>query len=291
MPNTVLREITPLTSYDCFTIFSRNKEEFDFPLHNHEDMELNLILNAKGAKRIVGDHIDEIDNMELVFVGSNLSHGWFTHNCESKNIQEFTIQFHKDLLDDLLLKRNQLNHIRNMFESSQRGILFSTETTKQISPRIMALDKKTGFDSILELLSIFHDLSTSREMKLLSDSTFTKDQFSYNSRRIEKVFEYMNNNFHKEITLAEVAKVANMPDVSFSRFIKKRTGYTFVESLTEIRLGHVSRMLIDTTHSIAEIAYKCGFNNIANFNRIFKSKKGCTPKDFRADYTGNRIFI
>jgi AraC-like DNA-binding protein len=254
-------------------------------------MELNLILNAKGAKRIVGDHIDEIDNMELVFVGSNLSHGWFTHNCESKNIQEFTIQFHKDLLDDLLLKRNQLNHIRNMFESSQRGILFSTETTKQISPRIMALDKKTGFDSILELLSIFHDLSTSREMKLLSDSTFTKDQFSYNSRRIEKVFEYMNNNFHKEITLAEVAKVANMPDVSFSRFIKKRTGYTFVESLTEIRLGHVSRMLIDTTHSIAEIAYKCGFNNIANFNRIFKSKKGCTPKDFRADYTGNRIFI
>lgn len=291
MLDAVLREITPLTSYDCFTIFSRNKAEFDFPLHNHEDMELNLILNAKGAKRIVGDHIEEINDMELVFVGSNLSHGWFTHNCESKNIQEFTIQFHKDLLDDLLLKRNQLNHIRSMFESSQRGILFSDETIKQISPRIMALVKKSGFDSILELLSIFHDLSTSREMKLLSDSTFTKDQFSYNSRRIEKVFGYMNSNFYREVTLAEVAKVANMPDVSFSRFIKKRTGYTFVESLTEIRLGHVSRMLIDTTHSIAEIAYKCGFNNIANFNRIFKTKKGCTPKDFRADYTGNRIFI
>jgi AraC-like DNA-binding protein len=254
-------------------------------------MELNLILNAKGAKRIVGDHIDEIDNMELVFVGSNLSHGWFTHNCTSKNIQEFTIQFHKDLLDDLLLKRNQLNHIRKMFEGSQRGILFSAETVKQISPRIMNLDKMTGFDSILELLSIFNDLSTSRDIKLLSDSTFTKDKFSYNSRRIEKVFEYMNNNFHKEITLAEVAKVANMPDVSFSRFIKKRTGYPFIESLTEIRLGHVSRMLIETTHSIAEIAYRCGFNNIANFNRIFKSKKGCTPKDFRADYSGNRVFI
>ena len=85
--------------------------------------------------------------------------------------------------------------------------------------------------------------------------------------------------------------VANMPEASFSRFIKKRTGYTYLDSLTEIRLGHVSRMLIETTHSIAEIAYKCGFNNIANFNRIFKNKKGCTPKDFRADYTGNRIFI
>lgn len=291
MVNNVIREITPLTSYDCFTIFSRDKKEFDFPLHNHEEMELNLILNAKGAKRIVGDHIEEIGNIELVFVGSNLSHGWFNHNCESEDIKEVTIQFHKDLLDDIFLRRNQLNHIRKMFEGSQRGILFSQETIKQISPRILALDKKTGFDSILELFSIFHDLSISRDMKLLSDSTFTKEQFNYNSRRIEKVFDYMNKNFHKEITLAEVAKVANMPEASFSRFIKKRTGYTYVDSLTEIRLGHVSRLLIDTTHSIAEIAYKCGFNNIANFNRIFKNKKGCTPKDFRADYTGNRVFI
>lgn len=291
MINNVIREITPLTLYDCFTIFSRNKKEFDFPLHNHEEMELNLILNANGAKRIVGDHIEEIGNKELVFVGSNLSHGWFTHNCINEDIQEVTIQFHKDLLDDIFLRRNQLSYIRKMFEGAQRGILFSPETIDQIAPRILALDKKTGFDSILELFSIFHDLSISRDMKLLSDSTFTKEQFNYNSRRIEKVFEYMNNNFHKEITLAEVSKVANMPEASFSRFIKKRTGYTFVDSLTEIRLGHVSRMLIETTHSIAEIAYKCGFNNIANFNRTFKSKKGCTPKDFRADYTGNRIFI
>ena len=291
MINNVIREITPLTLYDCFTIFSRDKKEFDFPLHNHEEMELNLILNASGAKRIVGDHIEEIGDMELVFVGSNLSHGWFTHNCKSEHIKEVTIQFHKDLLDDIFLRRNQLNYIRKMFEGSQRGILFSQETILQISPRILALDKKTGFDSILELFSIFHDLSVSRDMKLLSDSTFTKEQFNYNSRRIEKVFEYMNKNFHKEITLAEVAKVANMPEASFSRFIKKRTGYTYVDSLTEIRLGHVSRMLIDTTHSIAEIAYKCGFNNIANFNRIFKNKKGCTPKNFRSDYTGNRVFI
>lgn len=291
MLDSVLWEITPLTSYDCFALFTRNKEEFNFPLHNHEDMELNLILNANGAKRIIGDHIEEISDIELVLVGSNLSHGWFTHNCTTKNINEFTIQFHKDLFDDLLLKRNQLHHIRNMFENSQRGISFSAETVKRISPRIIGLNKKTGFDSILELLSIFHDLSTSREMKLLSDTTFTKEQFSHNSRRIEKVFNYMNSNFHREISLEEVSKVANMPNVSFSRFIKKRTGFTFVESLTEIRLGHVSRMLIDTTHSIAEIAYKCGFNNIANFNRVFKKQKKCTPKDLRANYASGRVFI
>jgi AraC-like DNA-binding protein len=287
----IVREITPLTQNDCFTIFSREKSEFDFPLHNHDDMELNLILDAAGAQRIVGDHIGEIEACELVCVGSNLAHGWFTHNCTSKNIKEVTIQFHKDLFDDRFLKRNQLINIRNMFENSKRGVLFSKATIESITPRILNLSKKSGFDSILELLSIIHDLSISRDVKLLSDSTFTIEQFSYNSRRVERVFEFMNNNFSKQITLTDVAKIANMPEASFSRFIKKRTGYSFVDSLTEIRLGHVSRMLIDTTQSIAEVAFKCGFNNMANFNRTFKKKKGYTPKEFRENYVGKRIFI
>ncbi|TDO24235.1 AraC family transcriptional regulator [Pedobacter duraquae] len=291
MLKNVIREITPLTQNDCFTIFSRKKTEFDFPLHNHEDMELNLVLNASGAKRIVGDHIGEIDDMELVLVGSNLSHGWFNHNCTSKDIREVTIQFHKDLLDDKFLKRNQLAYIRNMFENAKRGVLFSRETIERIAPRLLGLSNINGFDSILELFSMLHDLSISRDSKLLSDATFTKEEFNYNSRRIEKVFEYMNANFNKLITLSEVAKIAHMPEASFSRFIKKRTGYTFIDSLNEIRLGHVSRMLIDTTQSVAEIAFKCGFNNMANFNRTFKSKKGCTPIEFRENYQGKRVFI
>jgi transcriptional regulator GlxA family with amidase domain len=143
----------------------------------------------------------------------------------------------------------------------------------------------------LELLSILHDLSISRNMKTLSDASFSSEQFHYNSRRIEKVFEYMNGHYNMQITLAEVAKIANMPEASFSRFIKKRTGKTFIDSLNEIRLGHASRMLIDTTNTVAEIAYKCGFNNISNFNRIFKRKKFCIPKDFRETYAGNRVFV
>jgi AraC-like DNA-binding protein len=286
-----MREITPLTPGDCFTIFSRVKEKFDFPLHYHEEYELNLIINAKGAKRVVGGHIEVIEDLELVLVGPNVYHAWFTHQCQSKSITEVTIQFHKDLFDDKFLRRNQLSFVKNMIERSQRGILFSPETIAALKDRIASLNKKSGFDSVLELLSILHDLSISRNMKTLSDSSFSNEQFHYNSRRIEKVFEYMNSHYNMQITLAEVAKIANMPEASFSRFIKKRTGKTFIDSLNEIRLGHASRMLIDTTNTVAEIAYKCGFNNISNFNRIFKRKKFCIPKDFRETYTGNRIFI
>jgi len=287
----IVREITPLTQNDCFTVFSREKTEFNFPLHNHEDMEINLILNAAGAQRIVGDHIGELDDCELVCVGSNLAHGWFTHHCKSKHIKEVTIQFHKDLFDERFLSRNELVNIRNMFENSKRGLMFQKAAIESIAPRILALEHKNGFDSILELLSIIHDMSLYRDVRLLSDLSFTVDQFNSNSRRIENVFKYMNTNFSKQITLGDVAAIAHMTKTSFSRFIKQRTGYSFVESRDEIRLGHVSKMLIDTSNSVAEIAFKCGFNNMANFNRVFKSKKGLTPKEFRENYVGKRIFV
>lgn len=292
----ILREITPLTQSDCFTLFSRVKSDFDFPLHFHEEFELNFIQNAKGARRVAGDHMEEIGDLELVLVGSNLQHGWFTHKCVSKEIKEVTIQFHKDLLDDKMLRRNQLSFIRTMLERSLRGILFSAETTRNLAPRLLNLNQKHGFDSVLELFSILHDLSISRNMRILSDSTFNNiEQFTYNSRRVEKALEHMNSNFDKQISLSDIAKLVSMSDVAFSRFFKNRTGNNFIDSLIEIRLGHATRLLIDTTHSIGEIAYRCGFNNMSNFNRVFKKKKSCTPKEFRENYnavgSGTRVFI
>jgi AraC-like DNA-binding protein len=289
----LLREITPLTQSDCFTLFSRVKSEFDFPLHYHEEFELNFIQNAKGAKRVIGDHIEEIDELELVLVGPNLQHGWFTHKLQDKEIKEITIQFHRDLFDDKFLHRNQMSFIRSMFEHSLRGILFSKETVQSIMPRLIELPKKRGFDSVLELMSVLHDLSTSRNMRMLSDASFSNaENYSYNSRRVKLVIEYLNKNFDKSVSLNEVARLASMSEVAFSRFFKLRTGKTFVDTLNEVRLGHASRMLIDTTQSVNEIAYRCGFNNISNFNRIFKKKKDCTPKEFRQAYTSSqRTFI
>ncbi len=289
----ILKEITPLTQNDCFTIFSREKKEFDFPLHHHDEYELNFIQNAAGARRVIGDHVEEIKNIELVLVGPNLQHGWFTHECKGKIINEITIQFHRDLFDDKFLQRNQMSFIRTLLQRSSRGILFSEATILSTMPRLKQLTQKHGFDSVLELLSVLHDLSTSRNITTLSNTGFTMEAPSYNSRRIEKIMDYVNNNFNESVTLGNAAKIAGMTEVSLSRFFKLRTGKTFIDTLNEVRLGHATRMLIDTTNSINEIAFKCGFNNISNFNRIFKKKKERTPKEFRRTYatTGVRRFV
>lgn len=294
MKSSLLREITPLTPNDCFTIFSRTKVGFDFPIHYHEEFELNFIQHARGARRVIGDHIGEIDDVELVLIGPNLQHGWFTHKSKSDHIQEITIQFHRDLFDEKFLQRNQMNLINSMFNRSLHGVLFSQEVIKIVAPVIAGLIEKQGFESVLSLMSILHELSVSRNMKTLSDRSFSRTgSISYNSRRINRIMEHINNNFGKTITLNEVSKLAGMTEVSFSRFFRQRTGKSFIDTVNEVRLGHASRMLIETTQTINEVALECGFNNISNFNRIFKKKKICTPKQFRKTYnaSGTRTFV
>ena len=104
--------------------------------------------------------------------------------------------------------------------------------------------------------------------------------------------EYLNSNYHRKVTLEEVATLVNMSVPSFARFIRARTGFSFVNCLNNIRVGSAARLLIDEpAETIASIAYRCGFNNLSNFNRIFKAKRGITPKEFRSHYKKNKIII
>lgn len=275
-------------------MFARYKTEFDFPVHFHEEYELNFIENAKGVKRIVGDSMEEIDDLELVLVGPNIPHAWFTHKCQSEKIFEVTIQFHRDLFHESFLKRTQLSSIRELFEQSLKGVSFSRETIRQVAPRIKELEHKSGFGSVMELMSILEELSVSPDQRALSgDRIYNADFIYMDSRRMEKLIEFMNAHFHRPVRLAEAAALVNMAETAFSRFFKMKTGVNFVDFLNDIRLGHASRLLIDTKDSIADIALACGYTSMSNFNRTFKREKGKTPKEFRTKHgnVGERVFI
>ena len=282
MSRSILKESPPLTKADCFSLYARYKTEFNFPVHYHEEYELNFIENAKGVRRVVGSSMEEIDSLELVLVGPNIPHAWFTYKCTSADIFEITIQFHRDLFHEIFLKRNQLNFIRNLFERSLKGISFSRRTIERVAPRLKGLAEKEGFDSVLELMAILNDLSLSPDSRTLSEDVTYNTELIYNdSQRVEKVVDFINENFSRTIRLVEAAELVEMAETAFSRFFKAKTGITFVDYLNDIRLGHASRLLIDSTSPIAEIAQECGFTSLTNFNRIFKKRKGLVPKDFR----------
>lgn len=293
MKESVFREVTPLSDRDCFMIFSRIKNEFTFPIHIHAEYELNFIENGKGAKRVVGDSIEEIEDLELTLIASPaLEHGWLNHKCDCQEIKEITIQFHDDLFNEHLLQKNQFRTVKEMFEKASCGLTFSKETIFQMKDRLYSLASEyQGAHSVLKLIGILYDLSLSKSMRELSSRAFNTNDQKYDSRRVERVYNYMLENYGKEIKLLDVANLVGMTEVAFSRFLKKRTGRNFIDSLNDIRLGHATRMLADTTQSVAEIAMDCGFNNLSNFNRIFKKKKGCTPRDFRENFKESKYFF
>lgn len=285
IPTDFHREITPLAPEDSFLVFDRIKDDFDFPIHFHPEYELNFILNGKGVRRVVGDSMEEIGDIELVLVGPNLQHGWELHNCRNKNIHEITIQFHNDLFDEKLLARRIMKPIKDMFDRSSHGILFSEKITDEVKGKILKLSKIDSIDYFLELISILQDLATSRNQRLLSSYTFNNKNFE-NSDKIRVIYEYIQENYQNKISLDEISQLVNMSPVSFNRFIKKRTGKTFIEYVNDTRIGYAARWLIEKDLSIAEVAFKCGFNNIANFNRVFKKSKNCTPSEYREEFSG-----
>ena len=125
----------------------------------------------------------------------------------------------------------------------------------------------------------------------LSSSSFAKIEVQSDSRRVQRVQQYINTHYQEEIRLTQLADMVGITPASFSRFFKLRTGKSLSEYIIDIRLGYAIRLLADSTMSIAEICYECGFNNLSNFNRMFKKKKKYSPKEFRENYRKKRVVI
>ena len=296
MINTELfKEVSPLSSKDCFILIERQKTNFNFPIHIHPECELNFIENAKGAQRIVGDSIEQIDEEELVLVTNpHLEHAWKDYRNVSKNIHEITIQFHPDLLTDTFLNKNQMISIRQLFRHAERGVAFSRESIAKVRPLLKTLTcENDSFYSLIKLLIILHELSIDKGMRELSTGQFAANVMHQHSsdESLGRVMDYLSRHYSEVIRLSEVAEMVNMSESSFCRFFKQHTSKSFIDFLTDIRLGAASRALIDSSLSIAEIGYDCGFNNLSNFNRIFKKKKGVTPSEFRDNYRKNKTII
>lgn len=287
-----ITEVTPLSDRDFFYLVDRTKDAFSFPIHRHDEYELNFVEHCTGALRVVGDSITELEEYDLCLIGHGIEHGWQQYNCRSKKIREITIQFSADLFGEELLKKNQFSSMNSLLQQSSRGVAFSMPCIMKVYHHLdNLLHTPSGFEQILVFLKVLHELSVDEGKTTLSSTSFSDALPSSDSRRIQKVQSFICAHYGEKIMLEDLAGMVNMSPTSFSRFFKLRTGRSVQDYITEIRLGYASRALMDSTRTIAEICYDCGFNNISNFNRIFKKKKQSTPKEFRDFYQRHKVII
>ena len=286
-------EITRLSEKDCFYIVERHKTEFTYPLHQHKEFELNFIEHGKGVRRIVGDSVEEIGDYELVLLGGeDLEHVWEQGTCRSKDIREVTIQFSSDIFGEDLLSKNQFASIRRMLRRADHGLVFPLSSVMKVYSTLDTIaQEQERFVQFLKFLYILYELSISDEVRVLASSSFAHTEQITESRRVQKVKQYIDENYAKPLKLSDLADLVGMSPVSFSRFFRQRTGRTLSDYIVEIRLGYAARMLVDSTKNISEICYECGFNNLSNFNRTFKAKRRYTPREFRAMFKKNKVIV
>ena len=278
---------------DVLYIADRRKKEFTYPIHNHSVYELNFVEHAPGVRRIVGDSNEVIGEYDLVLITSpDLEHVWEQNTCNSENIREITIQFDINFDETSIFQRNPFASMKRMMLEARKGLCFPMDAIMKVYQQLDTLSSiKDGFYAFMQFLTILYELSRCDGARTLATSSYAKVEVASDSRRVLKVKNYINQHYRDEIRLNDVASLAGMSASAFSRFFKLHTGRNLSDYIIDMRLGYASRMLVDSTHSIAEIGYSCGFNNLSNFNRIFKKKKGCSPSEFRENYHKTRIIV
>lgn len=289
----VIHEITPLMGKEVLYIAERRKKEFTYPIHNHKVFELNFVEHAPGVHRIVGDSNEVIGDYDLVLITSpDLEHVWEQGSCTSEDIHEITVHFEFDFSEGSLFSRNPFDSVCHMMREARKGLSFSMDAIMRVYPMLTTLCQvKDGFYAFMQFLTILYELSKCDGAHTLASSSYAKVEVTSDSRRVQKVKSYIEQNYKHEIRLKTLADIAGMSSSAFSRFFKLHTGRNLSEYIIDQRLGYASRLLVDSTNSIAEICYQCGFNNLSNFNRIFKKRKGCSPSEFRENYHKTRIIV
>ena len=258
--------------------------QFDAPFHFHPEYELTLIVKGEG-QRFVGKQVDNFSDGDLVFLGSHLPHCWINHQKENQTelSEAIVVQFNLHFLGEDFFNLHEFVAIKMFLDKSKAGFDIQGNEKMKISTRLLEMIVASPTQQILILLDILDRLSSAVQLKPI-DLSFAENDFKVSeTNRFQKVFSYLITHYKEDISLAEIAGIADLSPTSFCRYFKSITQQSFVEVLLEFRIKQACHLLQNTDMAIREIAFQSGFYDIPYFNSIFKKKKGISPKQYKKE--------
>jgi len=262
-----------------------NTDYLQSPFHFHELCELVWIQESHG-QRIVGDHIDHFLPGDLVLMGPNLPHIWlndaaFQETPVKGSVKSIVVYFPADFLQQLSEEEEIIAPVKRLVERAERGVRFTGNTQQAVVKLLNGITRRKGLGKLLDFMKILELLTDSAEFEYLSSMQFENSFQPKDTARINVVYQYLMNNFSGDISLQEVAALANMTPPAFCRYFKKHTGKSLTRFINEIRIGHACKLLLEDDLSIGEICYESGYQNLTNFNKFFRNIKGENPSQYR----------
>jgi AraC-like DNA-binding protein/mannose-6-phosphate isomerase-like protein (cupin superfamily) len=280
-----LVEKLPIAEGNSFVAETHRTPNFEVPWHQHIEYELILFKEGSGLS-FIGNYIGAFQVGDIFLIGSNVPH---TFQKEGDKVTSaVVVQFTEYFWGKDFLNLPETRAIRELFQLSMKGLQIYGTSKIVLKSLIEDLEFAGGISRLnillqcLELISNETDkinLSTN-EMHLLNDKY---------QNRMDKIFKHTIANFQKNITLQQIADIANMSVTAFCFYFKKSTKKSYIEFLNEIRVGHACKLLQNTNKSIMEICYSSGFNTPANFNKQFLKYKQKTPSTYRNNFKATSI--
>jgi AraC-like DNA-binding protein len=274
----------PISSDSSFLYKSMDCPYFNVPWHFHKEFELCLITKSNGT-RFIGDHVGNFEAGDLMLIGSNIPHLYRNSETYYRDRSKLTagsifVHFSNDFLGTPFSELPEMEIVNKLLKKSSLALEIHGKAKGFVTAKLNEMKRLNPPEKLISLLEILVHLSQSRDLKPLLSIGFTA-AMGGDTERINSVFEFIMKNYTKEIYIQEIASRLNMSVPSFSRYFKHHARKTFSDYVTEIRIGHARRLIMENNLNISEISFQSGFENLSNFYRHFKTVSKITPKEYR----------
>lgn len=252
---------------------------FTAPFHHHPEIELTLITEGHG-QRFIGDTVEAFHAGDVALIGPHLPHAWFSEaSCEKSTA--IVVQFHAETFGGGVLKAQELESVRALLAEAAGGVIIKPMMVASMQPRLAELEVLSPVRRLALLLEVLEQVALSKQYRCLNAKAPEQTVSLVDRQRLGEVLRFLHENHRQSLSLQDVAKVAGLGPESFSRFFRRVTGHTFIETLIQIRLASAQVLLAESAETIASVAFACGFEDLSNFNRQFRRAYGITPSEAR----------
>lgn len=285
----VLPFTIPVSHDKTIIVSAEDMPYFYTHLHRHKEIQLTWIQEGEGTL-VAGMNMHLFRAGEIYLFGANMPHVFksdpdYFVNESTKRVRAITVFFNpKDKLAGLF-DLPEMKNVQAFLESYDCGFKVPPQLFSDISSRLLGLLNAEGIDQLMQFLQMLKTLSAVKGLEPLTVNSFPRSINDNEGMRVAAIYNYIIQNYNKALTLEEVAEQAYMTPHAFCRYFKKHTRYTLVSFLNKVRINEACKLLMSGSHNgIAAIAYSCGFNSITNFNRVFKSITGKSPRNYKDQY-------
>lgn len=273
---TQLETVTRQFNRSFSMMFNPNLSDLFF-WHFHPEYELVYIENASGTRHI-GNHISPYKDSDFVLIGSNIPHLNFDFGVKT-DYRKVVVHLKKEFVEETVPSIPELASLHKLFQKSRHGIAFGGKK-EELGKRLLEFEGLDPFQQYLRLTEILQELSTITDYELLHEQAYYINFSNKEHTRLQELYAFVDNQFHRKIELKEAAGVANMSKEAFCRYFKKATQYTFTEFLNRYRISQ-SKQLMMSGKAISEACYLSGFESLSYYSRVFKRVTGENPRDFQ----------